>query len=121
MKMMKALLCAALMGGFCWVAVEVASLLGTTIPSKVGGVGILVVAVGGGYLSRYLSWGWSLGSCGGVIFGFYLPLLLMFFFPDTRYEAALPWLLLSAGIGLAVGGFGLDKIFRRRQRPGAPN
>lgn len=67
----------------------------------------------GASISRYVSWGWSLGGVGGMSAGLIGPAPLMFFFPDTSYEKVLPWLFLSAAIGFPLGGYYADKMFRR--------
>lgn len=68
-------------------------------------------------VAKFVFWSRLLaGSFAGAIFGFYVPLLLMFGFLDIGYEQALPWLLLSAVIGLFAGGFGLGRLFKVQRR-----
>jgi hypothetical protein len=47
------------------------------------------------------------GICAGAILGFYLPMSFMVAFLEIGYEQALPWLLLSAVVGLFAGGLAL--------------
>lgn len=115
MRVVKVLVWAVLLAALFWVAIEAASLLGVVTPELVRWGAISAGAAGGGYASLYLSWGWLAGSLGGAVVGFYLPLLLMFVLPDIGYEALLPWLVLSTVTGLAMGGFSLDRIFRKRR------
>jgi hypothetical protein len=70
----------------------------------------------GGYLARFISWGWLAGGALGLSAGFYLPLTLTFVVTGTGYETVLPWLLLSAGVGVFLGGYNLDKFFKSRLR-----
>jgi hypothetical protein len=66
---------------------------------------------------KLIVWGVRLaGSCAGAILGFYLPLSLMIAFLEISYEQALPWLFLSAAIGLFAGGFGLGKLLKLQRR-----
>jgi hypothetical protein len=68
----------------------------------------------GAYLSRYISWGWSLGGMAGLFAGSHLPIFpLMYFSISGSYEDILWWLLLGGGIGLLVGGYGLDCLFKK--------
>jgi hypothetical protein len=73
---------------------------------------ILCTAVVGGYLARFISWGWLLGSLSGLIAGFYLPIPLMYFMPTIGYEKVLPWLMLTGCLGLVIGGYSMDKWFK---------
>ena len=66
-------------------------------------------------VAKFIFWGLLLTGCfAGAIFGFYVPLLLMFGFLDIGYEQALPWLLLSATVGMFAGGFGLGRMLKSR-------
>ncbi|WP_143070305.1 hypothetical protein [Pseudomonas sp. NFR16] len=68
----------------------------------------------GAYLSSYISWGWSLGGVAGLFAGSHLPIFpLMYFSTPGSYEDILGWLLLGGGIGLLLGGYGLDSLFKR--------
>lgn len=121
MSVVKGLVCALLLAALFWGAIEVAFLLGVATPMPVRWGAISAGAAGGGYASRYLSWGWLAGSLGGAVVGFYLPLMLMFVLSDIGYEALLPWLVLSTVTGLAMGGFSLDRIFRKRRKSCSSN
>lgn len=69
----------------------------------------------GAYLSSYISWGWSLGGVAGLFAGSHLPIFpLMYFSTSGSYEDILGWLLLGGCIGLLLGGYGLDRIFKKR-------
>jgi hypothetical protein len=68
----------------------------------------------GMYVSRFISWGWSLGGGAGFLIGLFGPLPIGFIYSDTSYERVLPWLLISAVIGLLAGGRTLDQLFTRR-------
>jgi predicted membrane-bound spermidine synthase len=68
----------------------------------------------GAFVSRYISWGWAVGGFAGLLLGLFGPMPLMFVFPDTRYEAVLPWLVCSAVVGMLVAGYLTDKVFRSR-------
>jgi hypothetical protein len=62
---------------------------------------------------------WSVrlaGSCAGAILGFCLPIPLISAFIEIGYEKALPWLLLSATIGLFAGGFGLGRLLKLQRK-----
>lgn len=66
----------------------------------------------GGYLARYVSWGWLLGGGAGLIAGFYgLLLPLAMFWPAKPYEDVLGLLCLGAGVGVIVGGYSLSRFF----------
>lgn len=68
-------------------------------------------------VAKFVFWSRLLaGSCVGAILGFYLPLSLMIVFLEISYEQALPWLLLSAVVGLFAGGFGLGRLFKVQRR-----
>ncbi|WP_285426756.1 hypothetical protein [Pseudomonas sp. efr-133-TYG-103a] len=86
---------------------------GQPAPALATGAVYLTGFLLGAWLSRYVSWGWSLGGVGGMFAGLVVPTPLMFFFPDTSYEKVLPWLFLSAAISFPLGGYYVDKMFRR--------
>lgn len=68
-------------------------------------------------LGQLIFWSVRLaGSCGGAILGFFLPIPLMSTFPEIGYEQALPWLLLSAVVGLFAGGFAVGKLLRLHRK-----
>ena len=77
----------------------------------------LLTALGlgaGALVSRSLSWGWVVGGFAGLLLGLFGPMPLMFVFPDTPYEAVLPWLVCSAVVGMLIVGYLTDKVFRPR-------
>ncbi|HEY0287086.1 MAG TPA: hypothetical protein VGC62_08770 [Pseudomonas sp.] len=68
----------------------------------------------GALSALYISWGWLLGALAGAFIGLYIPILPMFLlWPHSHYEDAIGWLLVSAGIGLLVGGYTLSKLFKK--------
>jgi len=83
------------------------------------GLFVMCAAVSGGWLARYITWGWLCGSFAGLLVGFYTPMPVMYFMPTTSYEKVLPWLLLTGCIGLLVGGYGVDKLFKSCRKSSA--
>lgn len=112
MNPLKVLVCAALSATLVGFALEIYMGYGARIHSFIYVVLTLFAAWLGGYVARFISWGGLSGSLGGLLAGFYLPLPLMYFFPSTRYEAFLPWLMLSAFLGMMAGGYYLHAFFK---------
>lgn len=72
----------------------------------------------GAYLSHYISWGWSLGGIAGLFAGSHLPIFpLMYFSTSESYEDILGLLLIGGVIGMLLGGYGLDRLFKRLALP----
>jgi hypothetical protein len=112
----KVLSCTSLLGAIIWFALDLAVAHGLLVQGTIYWVVLGVSAVIGGYLARFTSWGWLVGGMVGLLAGLSMPLTLAFVFPETGYEKALPWLLLSAGAGCLLGGYHLDKYFKSRLR-----
>lgn len=116
LKVLKIFICGLLLGSPLFLFVET---LGYTAdvqscPLYSYGLGVMGFLLGAG-LGRYISWGWLLGAIAGAVVGLYGPLLwLALLWNDRSYEDGLGYLLVGAGIGLFVGGYGLSAFIKRR-------
>lgn len=113
MNGLKAILHGALLGAICPIFIQLVCYEGVRLLDSLYWSLCLTGFVLGMYFSRFISWGWSLGGGAGFLIGFFGPLPIGFIYSDTSYERVLPWLLISAVIGLFAGGRTLDRLFKR--------
>lgn len=114
MNGLKAILYGALLGTICPIFIQLVCYQGVRLLDSLQWSLSLTGFVLGIYLSRYISWGWSLGGGTGFLIGLFGPLPIGFLYSDVSYERVLPWLLISAVIGLFAGGRTLDRLFKER-------
>lgn len=116
MKVLKAFLYGFCLGGILPPLVELVIYKGMLLPTILWW-GVCVAGFGlGWYLSRFVSWGWTLGGLLGMCGGGFAPIPLMSFAPETHYEGVIPWLLISGCGGLIIGGYVLNRFFKSRAR-----
>jgi len=113
MNVQKVLICSTLLGLLTLSVVGIFDARSEHLHTFYFGALIFAGFAFGAYAARYISWGWLLGGVGGLFSGFYVTLFLtVMIWPDRSYEDGLGLLLLSAGIGLVVGGYLLSQRFK---------
>ena len=113
----KRAMCGIGLGVACPFVVEVLFNYGVSLSPIYYTMIFLVGLVLGVFLGRLISWAWLVGSIAGAVIGFYLALLWMAYSAsELNYEAGLIQMFAIAVIGLIVGGYGFDRLFKSRHR-----
>ena len=118
MSALKMIICSFLLGTTFLVFINVLNhISGLDIPPMVLYVFSVSCFFLGGWLGRYISWGWLLGGLMGALLGLYgLLITLALLWEGRSYEDGLGYLLLSAGVGMLMGGYALSRVFKNRGR-----